>query len=265
MENIVDAVLDQSETEYGVAAISLTDFFDTPKEYQEYCIRIMSMAAFSENLGGEGLSLWINKAPDNARRRLVARLAYEEFDHGYQVYRLLEQLNVSEAQVDAIATGKVKTSRSIHTSLNSAEEIYGATGDLWLDLALHCVLMDTAGRYIVSNFAESSYAPWAEISKGIAQDEIMHAGFGKREFERCLLEGIPEEVLQERFTYWYARSLNFFGPPPGNSAIVLQRYGIKRKNNEELRSEFKKEIFTYLEKLGLTRLIQLNKCDYPFA
>lgn len=257
-------VVEQSSLEFSRGSVTLENFHLMPLDYQTQCIRIMSMAAFSENLGGEGLTHWVSKAPDNRRKRLVAKLAYEEFDHGHQIYKLLKDLNVDEKLVNEIATGRAQNSNSIHTSLDTADAIYGDAGELWLDLALHCILMDTAGRHIVSNFAESSYGPWAEASVDIAKDEIMHASFGKHELQICLAEGLSGELLQERFTYWYARSLNFFGPPPGKSARILQHYGIKRKTNEDLRREFQQEIESYMTKIGLQQIMKLNTESYPY-
>lgn len=264
MNQIKSNVVEQTSVDFSRGVVTREKFHLMPLDYQTQCIRIMSMAAFSENLGGEGLTNWIGKAPDNRRKRLVAKLAYEEFDHGYRIYKLLKDLNVNEKSVNEIATGKAQNSNSIHASLDTADAIYGNTGGQWLDLALHCILMDTAGRHIVSNFAESSYGPWAEASVDIAKDELMHASFGKHELQICLAEGVSDELLQERFTYWYARSLNFFGPPPGKSARLLKHYGIKRKDNEDLRKEFRCEIELYMGKIGLRGIMKLNTDYYPY-
>jgi ring-1,2-phenylacetyl-CoA epoxidase subunit PaaA len=249
---------------YDPGSVTKDTFFSMPDDYQENCIRIMAMTAYAENLGGEGLSMWVRKAPDNARRRLVARLAYEELDHGYRIYKVLNDLGISENRVNDIANGKTNDKGAIHISLNPAEQMYGGSGEYWLDLALHCVLMDLAGKYIVGNFIDSSYAPWADAAKTIVDEEKLHIGFGRRELERCIDEGVSPDLLQERFTFWYSKALNFFGPPPGKSAELLKKYGIKRKNNDELRDEFKADIEKYFSSIDLLKIIRLNKNTYPF-
>lgn len=253
-----------NDFEYTPGSVTKETFFSMPDDYQENCIRIMSMTAYAENLGGEGLSIWVKKAPDNARRRLVARLAYEELDHGYRIYKILKDLGISEDRVNEIANGKVNNKGAIHVSLNPAEQMYGGSGEYWLDLALHCVLMDLAGKYIVGNFLDSSYAPWAAAAKTIVDEEKLHIGFGRRELERCIDEGVSFDLLQERFTFWYSKALNFFGPPAGKSAELLKKYGIKRKDNDELRDEFKSDVENYFLSINLLKVINLNKNTYPF-
>ncbi|CAH7072708.1 putative Phenylacetic acid catabolic family protein [Vibrio crassostreae] len=248
---------------YKPLSVTLEKFHTMPEAYKNHCVRIMSMTAFSENLGGEGLSLWIKKAPDNRRRKLVARLSFDELDHGARIYKVLNELGISEDQANDIATGKM-LGNSIHDSLSPAEMMYGKVGNDWVDLALHCVLMDTAGGYIVNNFTDSSYEPWALASRTIVDDEVHHKNFGFKELERCIEEGVSEESLQIQFTYWFANALNFFGPPAGKTAQTLKKYGIKRKDNDELRAEFRAEIEDYMESIGYLHIVKLNKDSYPY-
>ncbi len=254
-----------SSLTYEPRSITKDSFFLMPKDYQESCIRIMAITAYAEHLGGDGFSRWVPRAPDNPRGRLVAKLAYDELDHGYRMYRLLEDLGVTEGLANSIALGKSGSGGSIHNSIEPAELTYGTkSGDHWLDFALHCILMDGAGRFVVSNFTLSSYAPWAEVAETIILDEKMHEGFGKRELTRCIKEGVSIKLLQERFDFWYAKSLNFFGPPAGETSLKLQKYGIKRKNNDTLRFEFMNYIVDYLKSIDFPAEIKLKRNTYPF-
>ena len=248
---------------YQPSSLGYEDYEQLPEEYKKYLVKIISMQALSENEGGVGLGFLLALAPDNKRRKVVSRIAYEEVNHGAYLYKVLEDLGVSEEESLAIANGKYNSKLS--DSFGGAKEVYGDEDHQWIDLILDFVLMDTAGAHIVGNFANASFKPWADACKKIVDEEKMHVGFGKREFKRYIAEDHDREHLKERFRYWYATALNFFGPPSGNTAKKLKNYGLKVLNNDEARDKYRAEIEALMEEYGCSDLLELKNNEFPYA
>jgi 1,2-phenylacetyl-CoA epoxidase catalytic subunit len=133
----------------------------------------------------------------------------------------------------------------------------------WVDVVLNCMFLDRAGRLMVGNFAESSFAPWATACKAILRDEDMHVGFGLTGFRRFLKEEKDRDKLSRHVTRWYAYGLNFFGPPASSKDQALFDYGLKRKSNEALRREYIAEVADVLAEPGRD-LLRLSTDAYPY-
>lgn len=246
---------------YAVGKIDFERFHDCPNDYKHYVIRIISVQAYAELLGANEVAAQLKLAPDFRSRKGLARIAYDEATHAYLLYEILEKMNVSESEALAIAQGKKLGSQKTQ-SLDGAEAV-GDADNQWIDLVLNNMLMDRAGSYMVGNFSQSSFQPWAEACKKIYVDEQWHKTFGIKQFEHYI-QTHDIYSLAQKFSLWYARALNFFGPAQSKSDALLKAYGIKRKSNEELRTEFKCELQKILADHGWDALLSPISHTYPF-
>ena len=190
---------------------------------------------------GASLAHWIPRAPGFRVVRSVAQILADEARHAFLLYRVLDSLGVSQEEAVAIAEGKSGSGSSKSQSLEGPLAVTAPENE-WIDVVLNCMFLDRAGRLMVGNFAQSSFAPWATACKAILKDEDMHVGFGLTGFRRFLKEEKNREKLSRQVTRWYAYGLNFFGPPASSKDQALFDFGLKRKSNELLRRDYIEEV-----------------------
>lgn len=248
---------------YNVKSIDMSGFFSCPKDYQSYVIRIMSIQAYAELCGANEIGYQLRLAPNYRSRKGLSRIVYDEATHAYLLYQILEKIGVSEAEAVSIAEGGKLSSNKKTESLSGVISV-GDDENEWIDLILNNMLMDRAGGYMVNNFSQSSFSPWAEACEKIYSDEEWHKDFGLREFEKYIKNN-DISVVGKKFSSWFLKAINFFGPPPGKSQEILKKYGIKRRSNDELRSDFIIDLTSVMDGLGLGNLVQKNiSQQYPY-
>lgn len=248
---------------YGVADISYETFKYCPEDYQKYVIRILAMQAYAERAGANEVATHLKLAPDFRARKGLAKIVSDEATHAYWLYEILEKIGVSEEEAIAIAEGKNDPSKRT-VSLDGVIAV-GDESNEWIDLILNNMLMDRAGSYMVENFSQSSFAPWAGVCVKIYADEQWHKSFGLHEF-KLYLQKYGAKQISKNFTDWYIRALNFFGPSTSKSEIPLKNYGIKRQSNDELRTKFVIEVEKIIAAMAIEDLVLGNISDsYPYA
>lgn len=234
-----------------------------PADYRFHLTRLLSMQAYAERCGATELARWVGRAPDFRLRRLLARILADEADHACRLYDVLDRIGVGEADAIAIAQGRAGSGPT-QAALQGPLDV-GHPDTEWDDVVLNHMFLDRAGRFMVENFATSSYAPWAAACKRILRDEHFHQGFGFNQFKLRLAGVANRTAYAAKVTRWYAHGLNFFGPPSSSRTQTLRRYGLKRRSNEELRGAFRLEVETLLDTLKARDLLRLERDEYPYA
>lgn len=224
----------------------------------------MAIQAYAERLGAVELGPWIGRVPNFRDRRVLSRILAEEAHHAYMLYEELEALGVSEAEAIALAEGGGLDRGPDAASLAGPRAVAHEQNE-WDDIPLNNMFLDRAGRHMVTNFAESSYEPWARISERILKDEKLHEGFGYRQLRRMVREYRDRDALAQKITRWFALGLNFFGPPASSKTERLRLLGLKRRSNEELRCEYRQEVIGLLAGLGVADLVRLQHDAFPYV
>ena len=240
------------------------DLFDSmPQEYRKSVIRLMAIQAYGEKMACVLGTDWIGKAPGFRQRRVYANIVSDEARHSALLFRELEALGVGEVEaVDIALRGAASSTTS--KSLEGPNAVGDAANE-WIDIVCNLMFLDRAGRLMIENYCTSSYRPWARACLRILPDEAMHEAFGVSEFRALLAIGADRAMMREKATRWYAYSLNFFGPPSSHTYERLRDYGIKRSNNEEMRSAYRRECATVMAELGAPDLLCLTSDGYPYA
>lgn len=244
-------------------SVELEDLSHMPDPYRSALQRIMAIQAFAERLGAEELGKWISKAPDFSSMRVIARIASDEANHAYWLYRELDAMGLAYNDAIAMANG-TQSSAPTKASLEGPRAV-GDEDNEWADVTLNAMFLDRAGRFMVTNFSKSSYGPWARVCQRMLHDENLHQSFGLSQLRKLVKTCDDRVKLARRVTLWYARGLNFFGPPSRNRSDELRKFGLKRKDNEELRQEYVREVAGIMKALDAGDLINLSRDEYPYA
>lgn len=249
--------------DYAKKSIDYDTFLKTPEDYQKKIIRIMSIQAYAEKKAAtEGVE-WIDKSPDYKCRKIFTKILAEEASHSYLIYKILENIGVSEQEALDIAEGN--NNAKMHDASLEGPMSVGDKDNEWIDIMLNHVFLDRAGKFMVSNFIDASFTPWSVANEKILREEAGHIGFGMKEMKRWLREQTDRALAKEKIASWYAKGLNFFGPPSTHKSQTLKNYGIKRLDNEELRNLFKEEVETVFAQLDSSDLIALSHNQFPYA
>ncbi len=251
---------------YEPLAVTAENLHLYPEDYRRDLVRLLSMQAYAERLGATELAAWVRAAPNFRDRVTIAKIASDEARHSFFLYVLLERLGVSEAAAMEIAEGGAMGKPSEHAM--AGPKAVADPHNEWIDIVINNLLLDRVGKFMNQNFALSSYRPWAEACKKILLDEQMHVEFGVKCFQKCLKGeyGPPrdEAELAGKVSSWYARGLNFFGPPSKTTAERQRLFGLKRKSSDELRREYREEVETVFEEMGKRHFLRTRNDAYPY-
>ncbi len=139
---------------------------DTPEELKELLRRVLSKHL--ENTTNPHYTellklLWhrcINLAPDEEVKVQLARLMYQEVEHGVITARILKHLGVDKVE-------------------NPIEQyMFQLPIDTWCDLCYFHALGDRVGMYIGETWGEVPYEPLQKVTDKLHRDEVFHASLG---------------------------------------------------------------------------------------
>ena len=237
--------------EYPPASV----FPDSPMtaEYRATLIKLLADQARAELVAAHVYASWVRRVPDPDTKRYLAAIAQEETEHWYKALELLIELGV-----DPRAARRLRT----------RSWFYPVTRMLvprltWLDVAVGAFLIDAAAYVLVEDFAQSSYAPWAELAQDILKEEEGHPQFGMRCLERLICDRGRARV-QRRLVRWWRISMNLFGPPVTRNTERYIRLGLKVRTNEDRRAAFRAAMAPRIADLGLD-VPRLYRERYPFV
>lgn len=251
-----------TRTDYSPRSIGYDDLDGVTEGYREQLIRLMAIQAQAELKAATEAAPWVSRAPDFRRRRLLAKVIAEEAAHSAMIYAILERVGCSEAQACDIAEGRV--GKPMHEASGDGPDRVGDPDNEWIDIMLNHTFLDRAGQFMVANFAESSFTPWADANRAILRDEKGHVAFGDAELRTWLRSQANDDATADRVSTWYARGLNFFGPPSSRKAEVLRSYGLKPRDNDQLREAYRVEVENLFNELGCPGLLRLRNTAFPY-
>ena len=202
-----------------------------PDRYRKQLVRMMSQHAHSEIVGMLPEGNWITRAPNLRRKVGLLAKVQDEAGHGLYIYCGTETLGVDRQElVLQLLNGTAKYS-----------SIFNYPTLTWADIGAIGWLVDGAAIVNQTMLAKASYGPYARAMVRICKEENFHK---KQGFEiiTTLSGGTPEQhrMAQDALNRWWWPSLMMFGPHDKDSpnSEEMQRWGVKRKSNDELRQRF---------------------------
>lgn len=226
------------------------------EEYREHLIHLMLMEADSEIAGAFGYVPWIMKAPTPAEMLAVASITRDEVRHGRVVYKLLEDLGVDvEQRIQqfdfTLRVGDQDYLGSARASDDQRVNIFYYPIDTWSDFVLFNVLMDRAAGHQLDDVARCSYGPWRRVMAGIMKEESMHIAHGDTWLRRLGQDPASRDELQAGLDLWWPRVMNVFGRPKTRRNALYRKWGLKLRDNDEVRQAFVDDVSKPIAVAGL--------------
>lgn len=221
--------------------VTLKDFEKMEPEFQDLLKRVLAIQADCE-IGGPHLYVkdMLPNAPSKSDQIMVAKTAGEEMDHFRKIARLAGDLGLDVSYVLSWPNQK----RYV--------EAFRGKISTWEDFAIFGYLIDRVGRYQLEEFVNCSYQPLAQILPQIIKEEIGHVGYGGSKAAELAAKGDESrERLQKAVDFWYPKALDMFGRSESKRSERYRYWGLKRRSNEQARSEYIREVEPLIVKLGL--------------
>lgn len=227
------------------------------EEYKENLIHLMLMQADSELSGGYGYVPWIMKASSVEEKLIVCNIVKDEIRHAKAMYGLLSDLGFDvQSHIDAqqldfrldtdssdIGTERVKSDKRVN--------IFYYPIETWTDFVMFNFCMDRGAGHQLEDALTCSYAPWRRVMEGIFKEEVVHIGHGELWVRRLAEDPATRQDCQDTLNKWYLRTMQIFGRPGSSRNALYRKLGLKRRDNDEVRQAFHKEVEEFCDKAGL--------------
>jgi ring-1,2-phenylacetyl-CoA epoxidase subunit PaaA len=122
----------------------------------------------------------------------------------------------------------------------------------WEDYAVFGFLIDRVGRYQLDEFLDCSYLPLQRVLPEILKEEVGHIGFGTNQTAELSAKSHEScERVQQSVNFWYIKALDMFGRTDSERSNRYCYWGLKKRSNSQARWEFKEEVDTLIQQMGL--------------
>jgi benzoyl-CoA 2,3-epoxidase subunit B len=170
----------------------------------------------------------IATAPNDYDRRALVRIMTEEMRHGWQMsYLLVTHFG---------ASGRVEAEKLLQRRAFKRNRLLGAFNEAvrdWLDFLVYTEFQDRDGKYQLTMFRHSAFAPLARSMPPMLKEEAFHLGTGHNGLKRVIRAGkIPAALIQKYFNKWVPACYDLFGTDGSSSAHWAYTWGLKGRYNE---------------------------------
>ena len=171
--------------------------------------------------------------PDDQIRVALARMMHQEVEHGAITARLLAGL------------GAPPVNEPIQ------QYAFRIPIDTFCDLAYFNALCDRVGVYVGETWEDVPYEPMAKVAPKLHKDELFHCTLGMRNLRLVCttLDGRAE--ANDKLKTWWPAALDMFGRSDSTSSDQYVKWGLRQKNNAELRQQYITDTVPMLQDLGL--------------
>jgi len=216
------------------------------EEYRHHLTHLMMMQADSELAGAFGYVPWIMKSPDIRETLQVSQIVKDEVRHARVMYRLLEGLGVDVDDYFARHNFNLRVEKEDIGTARIADDkrvnIFYYPIETWYDFIMFNFCMDRGAGHQLEDAKDCSYKPWCDVMEGIFKEEAMHMAHGDQWVERLARDLKTSRAAQEALEKWYPRTMNIFGRPESPKNRIYRRLGLKKRDNDEVRQAFAREI-----------------------
>ncbi len=238
----------------GEAVESIDDMSD---EYYVKLCALMLLQADSELAAAFCRIPWITRAPVMEERLAAADMVRDELRHARAVYRLAadlgidtrahiemrERLSVGETVDDAIARSE--------GGEEAGPGIFSCPIETWTDFVMFQFCFDRGERHQLEDIRRSTYGPWKREIDRIIKEEMAHEYHGDFWVRKMAFDRPARAGVQEALNKWYPRTMNMFGKPEPEENIALRKFGLKYRNEDEVRMSYTRELRVKCSECGL--------------
>jgi ring-1,2-phenylacetyl-CoA epoxidase subunit PaaA len=170
---------------------------------------------------------------DDQVKVALARLMQQEVEHGAITARLLEGL------------GAPPVNEPIQ------QYAFRIPLDTFCDLAYFHGLCDRVGVYIGETWETVPYEPMAKVAPKLHKDEVFHSTLGMRNLRLVCSTPEGRAEANEKIKRWWPAALDMFGRSDSTSSDAYVEWGLRQKNNAELRRQYIADTRPLLDELGI--------------
>ena len=223
---------------------------DLPEEFKELLIRMLSYHienSTNPHFNDLMTMLWdrcLNLPADAGTREALIKLMNQEVEHGLITARILKGLGVDTVD------------RPIE------QYAFRLPIETFCDLAYFHALIDRVGVYIGETWEGVPYQPLVEVAPQLHREELFHCTLGLRNLRlTCSTpEGLDE--ANELIKKWWPAALDMFGRSDSAFSEAYVKWGLRLKNNADLRREYIDATTPLLSELGIN--IPSNRLNRRF-
>lgn len=214
--------------------------------YTKVLVRLLAAHALAEKLTASGYERALATVEKESLHAAISKNLAEERKHASLIYRLLEELGISEVAADRMLLTACKGPSF------EAPRFFATLASGEIDLLMASLSLDMTGLIMISiNYRESSYAPHCRAAEIILEEEADHDVFGMAGLAEAT-ERFGADRINSALREWVPRAVNFFGPPGSGFTYECIRLGLKSRDNQEVAELFLEVLERRLEQLGLT-------------
>jgi len=226
-------------------------------DYFQNLVNLMLQQADSELAGAFGYVQWIMQAPTTEEKLAVANIVKNEVRRARAIYRLLEDLGIDADSHVA------KHDYTLRLDLKSDElkdkraaddrrvNIFYYPIDTWADFVMFRFCVDRGAGHQLEDVRKSTYGPWKREIERIFKEEMMHVNHGDYWVKKMAFDRSTKSEIQAVLNKWYLRTMNIFGRPKTHRNQIYRKYGLKLRDNDEVRKGFSEEVRLKCSEWGL--------------
>ncbi len=212
---------------------------DLPEEFRELLVRMLSYHienSTNPHFNELMVMLWdrcLNLPTDEATKLLLVKLMQQEVEHGIITAQILQGLGVD------------KVDRPIE------QYAFRLSMDTFCDLAYFHALIDRVGCYIGETWAGVPYRPLLDVAPRLHKDELFHCTLGLRNLRQVCSTPEGLDQANELIKTWWPAALDMFGRSDSAFTEAYVKWGLRQKNNADLRRDYIADTRPLLEEIGI--------------
>ena len=228
-------------TESEIPKFDLND--PMPEDYRKLLVKLCCVEHGIEMISRTAILDFLSKvwtvgtyqAPSPFERVRTASYCWQEVGHSEMFYNIAYDLDPELANEDLPVT-----QYAFHMDFPT-----------WTELAAVNFLTDRVGMYQATEWVGSSYIVLATVAPLVVKDERGHTTMGYDRLERICESAKGREEAQRAIEKWYPAALDLFGRSESKRQHEYIRWGLKKRQNGELRRQFIDDVSPLIAKLGL--------------
>ena len=214
-----------------------------PEDYRKLLVKLCCVEHGIEMISRTAILDFLSKvwavgtyqAPSPFERVRTASYCWQEVGHSEMFYNIAYDLDPELANEDLPVT-----QYAFHMDFPT-----------WTELAAVNFLTDRVGMYQANEWVDSSYIVLAKVAPLVVKDERGHTTMGYDRLERICESAKGREEAQRAIEKWYPAALDMFGRSESKRQHEYIRWGLKKRQNGELRRKFIDDVSPLIAKLGL--------------
>lgn len=214
-----------------------------PEDYRKLLVKLCCVEHGIEMISRTAILDFLSKvwkvgtyqAPSPIERVRTASYCWQEVGHSEIFYNIAYDLDPDLANEDLPVT-----QYAFHMDFPT-----------WTELAAVNFLTDRVGMYQANEWVDSSYIVLAKVAPLVVKDERGHTTMGYDRLERICESAKGREEAQRAIEKWYPAALDMFGRSESKRQHEYIRWGLKKRQNGELRRKFIDDVSPLIAKLGL--------------